>query len=105
MTITATCIRRRLRGAILNLIYQNHEAQWGRLDDITATAVLERLQFDVYLGLVRALLHDLKERGLVKFMDERNRVTGGSPIRQIQITPAGRDIIEKIGSCPAVEVD
>src|SRR5260370_18056203 len=95
-------IKRRLRGKILALIYQNHEAQGHRLDDITLAGVLDRLGFDVYGNLVRELLQDLGERGCVKFNEEKNRATGEVSIRQIQILPRGRDTIEKTTSHPAV---
>ena len=97
--------KRRLRGEVLKLIYENHEAQQAWMDELTLTSVLEGLRFDVHVNLVREILHDLKQRGFVSFDEQRDRVTGGSPIRLIQITPAGRDIIEKTGSSLAVEGD
>jgi hypothetical protein len=72
---------------------------------VTLTGVLERLQFDVWVNLVREILQDLQERRLINFDVERNRITGTSAIRQIQITPGGRDIIEKTSTNPAVEVE
>jgi hypothetical protein len=97
--------KRQLRGIVLKLIYENDEAQQIHLDEMTLTAVLEELQFDVYVNLIRDILHDLRGRGLLSFDEQRNRVTGSSPIRKIQITPEGRDIVEKTGNNPAVEVD
>lgn len=90
---------------VLKLIYENHEAQKNRLDDVTLTGVLERLQFDVYVNLVREILQDLRERGLVSFDGQKDRISGSYAIRKIQITPGGRDIIEKTSSNPAVEVE
>jgi hypothetical protein len=97
--------KRRLRGEILKLIYENGETQQARMDEMVLTGVLEGLRFDVHVNLVSELLRDLSERGLVKFEELRNRATGEPSIRQIQITPAGRDSIEKTGSSLAVEVD
>jgi len=97
--------KRRLRGVVLKLVYENHEAQQHRLDDVTLTGVLERLQFDVYVNLVREILQDLEERGFVSFDSEKNRTTGAHAIRKIKITPDGRDIIEKTTTDPAVEVE
>jgi hypothetical protein len=97
--------KRRLRGTILKLIYEQHEAQQHRLDDVTLTGVLERLQYEVYVNLVRELLQDLDERGFLSFDTEKNRVTGARSIRKIKITPDGRDIIENTTSDPAVEVE
>jgi len=96
---------RRLRGEVLKVIYKNHGAQQARMDEMTLTSVLEGLHFDVHVNLVREILHDLKDRGLVSFEEPRDRRSGASPIRQIQITPEGRDIIEKTGRNPGVEVD
>jgi hypothetical protein len=98
-------LNRRLRGVILKLIAQNHEKQQMRLDDITLTGVLERLQYDVYVDLVRAMLQDLHERALLEFIEERNRKTGEIFIRKIQITPKGRDLVEGTIGDPAVDVN
>jgi transcription initiation factor IIE alpha subunit len=97
--------KRRLRGEVLKLIYGNHETQQARIDEMTLTSVLERLRFDVSVNLVREVLHDLRERGFVSFDEQRDRVTGRSPIRQVQITPGGSDIVEETGSDPGVEVN
>ncbi|HLZ93361.1 MAG TPA: hypothetical protein VKQ28_16775 [Candidatus Acidoferrum sp.] len=98
-------MKRRLRGKILSLIYENHESQRTRLDDITLAGVLERLGFDVYGNLVRELLQDLGERGCLKFNQEKNRVNGEVSIRQIQILPRGRDVVEKTVGDAAVDVE
>jgi hypothetical protein len=103
--ITGPQQKRRLRGVVLKLIYENHEAQKHRLDDVTLTGVLERLQFDVYVNLVREILQDLEERKLVSFHTERNRMTGTTAIRMIQILPGGRDIVEGTSTNAAVEVE
>jgi len=98
-------VKRRLRGTMLKLVYENHEAQGHRMDDVILTGVLERLGFDAYVNLTRELLEDLKERGFVAFEKERNRATGKISIRKIQITPAGADIIEGTKADPAVDVE
>ena len=103
--ITGPQQKRRLRGVVLKLIYENHEEQKHRLDDVTLTGVLERLQFDVYVNLVREILQDLEERKLVSFYTERNRMTGTKAIRMIQILPGGRDIVEGTSTNAAVEVE
>lgn len=97
--------KRQLRGALLKLIYENHEAQGHRLDDLTLTAVLERLGYDVYGNLVREILQDLEERRLIGFESGKNKTTGAVSIRKIKITPGGRDIIEQTTTDPAVEVE
>jgi transcription initiation factor IIE alpha subunit len=98
-------VKRRLRGEILKLIYENHESQRTRLDDVTLAGVLERLGFDVYVNLVRELLQDLQERNCVKFEEEKNRRTGEMTIRKIQILPRGSDVVEETIVEPAVDVE
>lgn len=102
---TQAQLKRRMRGVILKLIAQNHERQGSRLDDITLTGVLERLQFDVYVDLVRTVLQDLHDRGHLAFKSDRNRRTGENFIRQIEITPLGRDIVEGTTSDPAIDLE
>jgi transcription initiation factor IIE alpha subunit len=98
-------LKRRLRGVILQLVYENHEKQKHRLDDVTLTGVLERLQFDVYVNLVREILQDLQERKLLSFELVKDRQTGRMSIMRVQISPAGRDIVEKTTADPAVDVE
>jgi hypothetical protein len=97
--------KRRLRGMILQLVYENHEKQKHRLDDVTLTGVLERLQFDVYTNLVRELVQDLGERKFLTFDETRDRDSGRVAIRKIQISPSGRDIVEKTIKDLAVDVE
>jgi len=97
--------KRRMRGVILKLIYENHEAQAARVDDVTITGVLERLQFDVSVNMIREILQDLKDRGFLRYAETRNRFSGAKSIGKIEITAAGRDIVEKTTVDPAVDVE
>jgi len=105
MSATNAQVKRRLRGEILKLVYENHESQRSRLDDVTLAGVLERLGFDVYVNLVQEIVEDLGERDCVKFEEEKNRITGKKSIRKIQILPRGRDVIEKTICDAAVDVE
>jgi hypothetical protein len=96
---------RRLRGVILQQIAGNHERQEHRLDDRTLTAVLEQLQYDVHRDLVQMLLQDLRERGMLSFIGDKNRKTGEISARKIEITPKGRDLLELTISDPAIDVN
>jgi hypothetical protein len=97
-------LKRRLRGEILRLLYENHEKQQSRLDDVTLTGVLERLRFDVYVNLIRELLQDLNEREMIWFNEDRDRTRGEVRISQIMIRPKGRSIIEGDVTDPAIDV-
>jgi hypothetical protein len=96
--------KRVMRGVILKLIYQKHERQETRFRDLTLLAALDQLSFRVYEDLVRELLQDLSERGLLKFESEKNRKTGAVAIWAIQLTPLGRDIVEGYVKDAAVDV-
>lgn len=97
--------RRRLRGVILKLIYQNHDRQEPRLDDVMLAGVLERLQYDISVDMVRTTVQDLGDRGLLNFDQIRDRRNGEVFIRKIQITPKGRDLVEGTASDPAVDCE
>jgi transcription initiation factor IIE alpha subunit len=97
-------LQKRLRGEILKLVRENHERQDPRMDDVTLAGVLERLHFDVTVNLIRTLLQDLEERGLISFYQDRDRMTGRVSIRTIQITPRGRDVLDGTVEDRSVEV-
>jgi hypothetical protein len=96
--------KRRLRGEILRLLYEQHEKQEHRLDDVTLCGVLERLRFDVWMDLVRELLQDLGEREMITFVETRDRKRGEVRISTIMIRPKGRSIIEGDVTDPAIDV-
>lgn len=97
--------KRRMRGEILQLLYENRADQRTRFDDVTLTGILERLRFDVSVNMIRELLQDLREREMVSFDQQKDRYTGRVTIRKIQICPAGVDIVEKTKSDPAVDME
>ncbi|MGD0014841.1 MAG: hypothetical protein ABSD56_10515 [Bryobacteraceae bacterium] len=88
-------LRRRLRGLLLVLIYENHEQQRHRLDDLTLWGALDRLHFDIARNEIRTLLQDLAERDCIAFTEDRNLETGHTALRQIMLRPHGRDLVEK----------
>src|SRR5258707_7234557 len=105
MSATNAQVKRRLRGEILKLVYENHESQRSRLDSVTLAGVLERLGFDVYVNLVNEIVQDLGERQCVKFDEKKNPLNGRVTIRQIQILPRGRDAVEKTLTDAGVDVE
>ncbi len=95
---------RRLRGEILELVYEGHHAQRSRLTDLILWGVLKRLQYDVSQNDVLTTLQDLSDRKYLSFTEDRNERTGVVRITQIQITPSGRDLVEGTKSDLAVHV-
>jgi hypothetical protein len=99
MSTTPTAIernkRRRLRGAILQFVCENHFAQRPHMDDVMVFGLLMDLQFPVDgQNEVTSLLQDLMERGYLNFTEKRNRINGRTEISRIAITPAGRDLVD-----------
>ena len=86
--------KRRLRFIALKLIYEQHEKQRHRYDDVTLMSVLRRLNYDVYLDLMRAVLQDLKERKLIDYEHSKDLTSGKFSIFKIEVRPPGRDLVE-----------
>lgn len=93
---------RRHRGVILQLIYVNHEDQGTNLDDLQLWAALTDLGYTVGQNYVLARLQSLSDRGYLKFETKRNRITGRVSHSRIELTAAGRDLVERIKEDPAV---
>ena len=97
--------RKRLRGAILELVVQEHQEQRPRMNDLVLWGVLQKLHYEVSQNDVITLLQDLGDRRYLTFSEEKNRKTGEVRISLIQCTPKGRDLVEgNIDDDPAVHV-
>jgi hypothetical protein len=66
-----------------------------------------RLYFDVSEDEFITVLQDLKERGYLSFQrdEELYRKKRKTMIGEIQVLPAGRDLVEKTRVDPAVDFD
>jgi hypothetical protein len=87
-------MKKRLRFVTLQLLYEQHDKQRHRHSDVTMTGVLKRMNYDVYVDLVRAILQDLKEREMIDYQHSKDDVTGKFSIFKIEIRPKGRDVVE-----------
>jgi hypothetical protein len=96
--------RKRLRGEILEIVDEGHQEQRSRLNDLVLWGVLQKLKYDVSQNDVITLLQDLEDREYLKFVQDKNRRTGEIRISQIEITPAGRDLLEGTIKSDAVHV-
>jgi hypothetical protein len=86
--------RKRLRGEILELVDEGHQEQRSRFTDVILWGVLQRLKYDVSQNDVITVLQDLRDRGYLAFEQDKDRRTNTIRISFIQITPAGRDLLE-----------
>lgn len=98
---------RQLRAAILQIVYDNHFRQRSRLRLVPLLGALTRLFFDVSEDELITVLQDLKERKYLDFKrdEERYRKNREIVIGEIEIKPAGRDLVEKTNVDPAVSFD
>src|SRR4051812_39138493 len=86
---------KRLRGAILEVLNDNHRAQKARLDLSVIWAVLQKLGHnDLFKNDLVTVLQDLEDRGYVTFDLVREPWSGEIRVSKIEITPKGRDILE-----------
>ena len=85
----------RLRGGILELIFERHHNQQTRFSDVTLWSMLLRVGFSLGQDEVVTVLQDLCDREYVRFEEDKNRRTGRTSLAMIQITPKGRDLIER----------
>jgi hypothetical protein len=99
---------RNLRAAILQVVYDNHFGRRSRLRLTPLHGAIDRLRFvDVSEDELVTVLEDLKERGYLTFSrdEEKWRKHRELVIGEIQITPLGRDLVEKTRVDIAVNFD
>lgn len=90
------------RGLILKAIYSNREEQLPLMDDVNLWGLLLDIRIEIGQNGVLTLLQDLRERGYVRFKEERNRLTGRKYCQMIEICGAGSDVVERTVVDPAV---
>jgi len=105
MSIHNIALQKRWRGLVLELVYDGHRKQESRLDDLTLWGLMRDLGHgDVSQSDVITLLQDLRDRRYLRFNQEKNDYSGRITISQIEITPEGRDLVEKIRTSDAVRI-
>jgi len=101
MSLTAVHMKR-YRAVILNLLEANHRAQKSRMDHIMLGLAMRGLGCGVGEYDVLTLLQDLCDRGYVRYDEKKNRLTNDTEISRIEITAAGRDVLEETRKDEAV---
>lgn len=95
---------KRLRGHVLRYVYNGHRAQAMKSDDLMVWGFLMDLGFRVGQKETIATVQDLCERGYLKCTEAFDEREGCTHLRAIMITPAGRDLVEKLKRDEAIEV-
>jgi len=98
---------RELRAAILQIVYDNHCRQQSRLRLTPLHGALEMLFFDISVDDLVTVLQDLSERSYLSFKRDEGKwkKSREQVIGEIQILPAGRDLVERTVTNPAVSFD
>jgi hypothetical protein len=98
---------RELRATVLKIVYENHLQQRSRLRLVPLYGAVSRLFFDVSEDEMITVMQDLKERGYLSYQRDEAlyRKKRKTVIGEIQILPAGRDLVEKTRVDPAVSFD
>jgi hypothetical protein len=93
---------KRLRGAVVTLVYSGHRNQESRLDDLALWGLMQDLHFDVGENDVLTLLQQLKDFGYLKFEEKKNRRTNRVEISFIELTADGIRLAEGFKADDAV---
>jgi len=96
--------KRRVRFIIVQLVYEKHERQEHRFNDVLLAGGLARLKYDIHVNMVRTLLQDLFDRGLVSYEEMKDSESGKVSIDKIKLTPEGRTLVEDNERNPLAEV-
>jgi len=95
---------KRYRTVLLQLLNANHRAQHARMDHVMLAMAMRGVGCGVGENDVLTLLQDLCDRSFVRYNEKKNRLTHDTEISQIEITAAGRDILEGTRTDGAVEL-
>jgi hypothetical protein len=96
--------RKRWRGVVLEIVYDGHQKQESRLDDLVLWGMMRDLGHDVGQSEVLTLLQYLQAAKYLTFKQDRDKITNVVRISQIEITPEGCALVEKERTDPMVHV-
>src|SRR5215471_16640694 len=94
--------RKRWRGVILEIVYDGHQKQESRLDDLVLWGMMRDLGHDVGQAEVITLLQSLGGMKCLTFKQTRDPVTKAVRITEIEIAERGIALVEKEETSPLV---
>jgi hypothetical protein len=97
-----TAATKRLRGAIVEVLYSRHQAQQSRVDHVALWHILRDLGFDLGENDCLMALQDLSDRSYLTYHENKDRRTNRVDISLIQLTSRGRDVREGTINDPAI---
>jgi hypothetical protein len=87
---------------MLEFVYSNHGKQLHRLTDSKLWALLVGAGGTIGQRDVITLLQEMRDRGYLTFVEDPDNWEGRLKIKDIVITPAGRDLVERTKKDAAV---
>ena len=94
---------KRVRAAIIDMLYVRHQMQQSRVDHVQLWHMLRDMGHDLGENDVLTQVQDLSDRGYVTCQSSKNRFTNRTSISLIQLTARGRDLQEETIRDPAVQ--
>lgn len=104
MKRTNTTALPRWRGVVLELVYDAFQKREPRYDYIMLWGMLRSLGQDLGLNEVIFVLRQLRDRGYLRFSENKNKWTNDTEITEIEIVPQGCDVVEKLKTDSAVTI-
>jgi hypothetical protein len=95
MSMQRVALKKRWRGAVLELVYDGHSKQESRLDDLGLWGLMRDLGHDVGQNDVRTVLQELGAMKYLKFRQDKNDLTNEMRICEIEILRNGIALVEK----------
>jgi hypothetical protein len=95
--------KRKLRGEILRMLAKSHAQQKARMDDVALCHMLRAIAWEIDLNDVVTILQEMEGRQWVTFRTLRNVYMRRVQLLQIEILPAGQDLVDQTTTNPAVE--
>jgi hypothetical protein len=96
-------MKKRFRGEVLRMLAVRHGQQQSRMDDVALCHALRSLAWEVDINDVVTILQEMKQREWVTFRFIKSIYNRRTEISQIEIMPAGQDLMDQTTTNPAVE--
>lgn len=93
---------RQLRGLILTMVYVNHNRQRTRLTSTVIGGTLHSEGYQFSRQDILTMIQDMRERGYLRFQSMRDD-DSHLFIFEIELTSAGRDLVDGLRTDPAVQ--
>jgi hypothetical protein len=95
--------KKQFRGEVLRMLSVRHGLQQSRMDDVALCHALRSLAWEVDINDVVTILQEMQGREWVNFRSIKSIYNRRTEVSQIEILPAGQDLVDQTTTHPAVE--